>query len=93
MSKSSKGSPKGHTHQNVDSIASRLLHTSKNPDVWSVAGAALSDTRTTPRAHNPVAHTSAQVASTAGQLLATSRSAAVRSVAASVLSDRQTKKS
>jgi hypothetical protein len=87
-----KGAPKGHTHQKIDHIASRLLQTSKHPDVRSVAGAALSDTRTSPRAHNPVAHTSAKVASTAGELLATSKSPAVRSVAASVLSDRQTKK-
>jgi hypothetical protein len=93
MSKSGKGAPKGYTHQKVDHIAARLLQTSKDPDVRSVAGAALSDTRTSPRAHNPIAHTSAKVASTAGELLATSRSAAVRSVAASVLSDRQTKKS
>ena len=88
-----KGAPKGHTHQKIDRIASRLLQTSRNSDVRSVAGAALSDTRTSPRAHKPVAHTSAKVASTAGELLATSKSPAVRSVAASVLSDRQTKKS
>jgi hypothetical protein len=87
-----KGAPKGHTHQDIDHMASRLLQTSKSSAVRSVAGAALSDTRTTPNAHKPVAHTSAKVASTAGELLATSKSAAVRSVAASVLSDRQTKK-
>ncbi len=71
MSKPSKGSPKRHTHQNIDSLASRLLRISKNPDVRSVAGTALSDTWTTPKAHKPVAHTSTQVASTAGELLAT----------------------
>jgi hypothetical protein len=88
----SKGGPRGHTHQKVDHIASRLIQTSKSPDVRSIAGAALSDTRTTPKAHKPVAHTSAKVASTAGELLATSRSPAVRSLAASVLSDCQTEK-
>jgi len=76
-----QGAPEGHSHQNVDHIASRLLQTSKNADVRSAAGAALSVTRTTPKGHTPVAHTSAKVAATA-----------VRSVAASVLSDRQTKK-
>lgn len=87
-----KNVPKGHTHSKVDHLAGRLLQTSKNPAVLSVAGAALSDTRTNVRTHAPIAHTSGTVAGTAGHLLATSRSAAVRSVAASVLSDHQTKK-
>ena len=47
--KMAKGAPKGRTHQNVDHIASRLLlQSSKDPDVCSVAGTALSDTRTSP---------------------------------------------
>jgi len=72
------------THKNVDHIASTLLRTSPDPDVRSVAAAALSDT-------NPPAHTRNRVASLAGSLMHDG-SKAERSVAASVLSDHKAAK-
>jgi hypothetical protein len=89
MAKTSK--PAGHTSQQIDHIASNLLRTSRDPEVRSVAGAALSDTRTSPRGHKPVAHTGGQVASMAGSLMNTGNKNE-RSVAASVLADHKTKK-
>ena len=73
------------THKSVDHLAGRLLKMSRDPDVRSVAAAALSDT-------NPPAHTRNRVASLAGALLHDGNKAE-RSVAASVLSDhKQTKR-
>lgn len=74
------------THKSVDHLAGKLLNTSRDPAVRSVAAAALSDT-------NPPAHTRNRVASLAGSLLHDGNKAE-RSVAASVLSDhKQTKRS
>jgi hypothetical protein len=89
MAKSSK--PAGHTSQKVDRIASNLLRNSRDPKVRSVAAAALSDARTTPKTHQPVAHTRNQVASMAGSLMNTGNKNE-RSVAAPVLADHKTKK-
>jgi hypothetical protein len=73
------------THTRVDHLAGRLLKTSRDPEVRSVAAAALSDT-------TPPAHTRNRVASLAGKLL-NDGNKAERSVAASVLADhRQTKR-
>jgi len=69
------------THKNIDHLAGKMLKLSRDPDVRSVAAAALSDT-------NPPAHTRDRVASTAGSLMHTG-TAAQRSVAASVLADHK----
>jgi len=69
------------THKKVDHVASKLLRTSPDADVRSVAAAALSDT-------NPPAHTRDHVASLAGSLLHDGNKAE-RTVAASVLSDHK----
>lgn len=53
MSKSAK--PHGHTSKPVDHIAAKLMHSPK-PEVRQVAAAALSDTRTSPRAQADRAH-------------------------------------
>jgi len=72
------------THSKVDHLAGRLLKTSRDPDVRSVAAAALSDT-------NPPAHTRDRVASLAGSLL-NDGNKVERSVAASVLADHKQRK-
>lgn len=72
------------THKSIDHIASKLLRTSPDADVRSVAAAALSDT-------NPPAHTRNRVASLAGSLMHDGNKAE-RSVAASVLSDHKSAK-
>jgi hypothetical protein len=64
------------------------MHSPK-PDVRQVAAAALSDTRTSPRAHKPIAHTSSDVASVAASLMHTGNKQE-RVVAASVLADHKT---
>lgn len=69
------------THPSVDHLAGRLLKLSRDPDVRSVAAAALSDT-------NPPAHTRNRVASLAGELMRTGTKTE-RRVAASVLSDHK----
>jgi HEAT repeat protein len=69
------------TRKNVDHLASKLLRTSPDPEVRSVAAAALSDT-------NPPAHTRSRVASLAGSLMHDGNKLE-RSVAASVLSDHK----
>ena len=69
------------THKNIDHLAGKMLKLSRDPDVRSVAAAALSDT-------NPPAHTRNRVASIAGSLMNTG-TAAQRSVAASVLADHK----
>ena len=72
------------THKNVDHLAGKLLKVSRDPDVRSVAAAALSDT-------NPPAHTRNRVASLAGSLMHDGNKAE-RSVAASVLADHKQSK-
>jgi len=69
------------THSKIDQLAGKLLKLSRNPDVRSVAAAALSDT-------NPPAHTQNRVASLAGELMHSPR-ASERRVAASVLADHK----
>lgn len=86
MSKGAK--PHGHTSKQVDHIAAKLMHSPKH-DVRQVAAAALSDTRTSPRAHKPIAHTSSDVASVAASLMHTGNKQE-RTVAASVLADHKT---
>jgi hypothetical protein len=80
--------PHGHTSKQIDHIAAQLMHSPK-PEVRQVAAAALSDTRTSPRAHHPIAHTRTQVASTAASLMRTGTKPE-RRVAASVLADHKT---
>jgi len=70
------------TENPIDKLASKLLRTSRNPEVKSVAAAALSDVRLS-------AHTHRTVASIASELMRNSPSSGIRRVAASVLSDRQ----
>jgi hypothetical protein len=70
------------TEPPIDKLAGKLLRTSRNPAVRSIAAAALSDIRL----H---AHTHRIVASIASDLMQNSPSRNVRRVAASVLSDRQ----